>query len=174
MRPRGLNQTDGGYDVGTYALHLFIQPSKENDMKRESRILWDPDDTWISEELVNDLVASENTAAMKRPRVAKIAPEGNNAVEWAALGPDGRERTYVARTAALPGNRMFVLDVFRDNQWHAHCTWDQFEAAVTAAWKAHCDVRNKTPEQKIDELTQDVRRLEEEVRRLQVRFDARF
>lgn len=142
-------------------------------MKRESRILWDPDDMWVSEELIDDLVASECTAAMKRPGVAKIAPEGNNAVEWAALGPDGRERTYVARTAALPGNRMFVLDVFRDNRWHAHCTWDQFEAVVTAAWKAHCDARNKTLEQKVDELTQDVRTLEEEVRRMRTHLAAR-
>ena len=144
-------------------------------MKRESRILWDPDDMWVSEELIDDLVASECTAAMKQPGVAKIAPEGSNAVEWTTVGPDGRARVYVARTAALPDTRTFVLDVFLGNRWHAHCTWDQFEAAVTAAWKAHCDARNKTPEQKIDELTQDVRRLEEEeVRRLRTHLAAKM
>lgn len=142
-------------------------------MKRESRILWDPDDLWVSKELVDDLVASENTAAMKRPGVAKAIPKGNNMVEWAVIGPDGRDRAYFARTAVLVPDGTFVLDVFRGNQWHAHCTWNQFETAVTTAWRAHCDARNKTPEQKIDELTQDVRRLEEEVHRLQVRFDAR-
>lgn len=138
-------------------------------MKRESRILWDPDDMWVSEELINDLVASENTVAMKRPGVARTAPEGNNAVEWAVLGSDGRGRTYFARTAALP-NGTFVLDVYLANRWHAHCTWDQFEDVVTAAWKAHCDARNKTSEQKIDELTHDVRLLEEEVRKMRTRL----
>lgn len=143
-------------------------------MKRESRILWDPDDMWISDELVNDLVASENTSAMKsRPGVAKTAPDGNPVHQWITRDDNGGEHVYVARTAALR-NGVFVLDVFLDNRWHAHCTWDQFEDVVTAARKAHCDARNKTPEQKIDELTQDVRRLEDAVLALQRRFDARF
>jgi hypothetical protein len=144
-------------------------------MKRESRILWDPDDTWVSEELVNDLVASENTAAMKsRPGVAKTSPDGNPVHEWIVHDDNGGEHVYVARTAALPDTRTFVLDVFLGNRWHAHCTWDQFEDVVTAAWKAHCDARNKTPEQKLDELTQNVRRLEEEVRRLRTHLAAKM
>jgi hypothetical protein len=143
-------------------------------MRHDWRLIWDPDDTWITDELIADLVRSENTAAMKRPGVAKTAPEGNNMVEWATVGPDDGDRTYFARTAALPVTKTFVLDVFRDNQWHAHCTWNQFEAAVTAAWKAHCDARNKTLEQKVDELTQDVRTLEEEVRRLRTHLAAKM
>lgn len=139
-------------------------------MKRESRILWDPDDTWVSDELIADLVRGENTAAMKRPGVARTVPGGDKAVEWGAVGQNGDVYSYFARTAALPDDRTFVLDVFRNNQWHAHCTWDQFEAAVLTAWKRHCDARNNAPEQKLDELTQDVRRLEEAVREIRTRL----
>ena len=139
-------------------------------MKRESRILWDPDDTWISEELINDLVASESIAAMKsRPGVAKTVPDGNPVHQWITHDENDTDHVYVARTAALP-DKTFVLDVFLGNRWHAHCTWDQFEAVVTAAWKRHCDARNKTPEQKLDELTQDVRALEGAVRAIQRRL----
>lgn len=138
-------------------------------MKRESRILWDPDDTWISEELVNDLVASENTAAMRsRPRTAEAVPDGNPVHQWLTHSNDS-EHMYIARTAMLD-DKTFVLDVFLGNRWHAHCTWDQFEAVVTAAWEAHCDARNKTPEQKIDELTKDVRLLEDAMRAVQRRL----
>lgn len=142
-------------------------------MKRESRILWDPDDMWVSEELINDLVASECTAAMKRPGAAKTVPDGNPPQEWFAHDRTGDVHAYVARSAALPDGRTFVLDVFRGNQWHAHCTWAQFEDVVAAAWRRHCDARNNTPEQKLDELTQDVRRLEEAVREIRTRLATR-